>query len=63
LKKRGKNHREGIQLTDFFSPETYAELRRLFTTHFKTETEAENIRRKLHSFPNFNVFEAFNSID
>jgi Ca2+-binding EF-hand superfamily protein len=63
LRKRIPNHREGAKRGDFFAPETFAELRRAFNVHFKIETMAEDVRRRLQSSPNFNVFEAFSIID
>jgi hypothetical protein len=47
LRKRIPNHREGAKRGDFFCPETFAELRRAFDNHFKIETMAEDVRRRL----------------
>jgi hypothetical protein len=63
LKKRIPNHRDGPKRGDFFSPETFAELRRAFSTHFRVETQAEDVRRRLQTSPNFNVYEAYEMID
>ena len=35
----------------------------MWRVHFKVESAAENIRRRLLASPYFNVYEAFNSID
>lgn len=35
----------------------------MWRTHFRIESAAENIRRRLNSNPSFNVYDAFNSLD
>ena len=35
----------------------------MWRVHFKVESAAENIRRRLAAKPCFNVYEAFNSLD
>jgi Ca2+-binding EF-hand superfamily protein len=52
-----------IRRDDCFNPTTSFEFQSMWRTHFRIESAAENIRRRLNSNPSFNVYDAFNSLD
>ena len=64
VSRRPSNHRYPLyRRDDCFLADTAIEFRNMWRVHFKCESGAENIRRRLAANPCFNVYEAFNSLD
>lgn len=64
LNRRPSNHRHPLyRRDDCFYSDTQVEFRNMWRVHFKVESAAETIRRRLNASPYFNVYEAFNSLD
>lgn len=62
--RRPSNYRHPLyRRDDCFYSDTAIEFRNMWRVHFKVESQAETIRRRLASSPYFNVYEAFNSLD
>ena len=64
VQRRPSNYRYPLyRRDDCFHADTAIEFRNMWRVHFKVESAAETIRRRLNSSPYFNVYEAFNSLD
>lgn len=64
VSRRPSNYRYPIyRRDDCFNGDTAIEFRNMWRVHFKVESQAESVRRRLASNPYFNVYEAFNSLD
>lgn len=64
VSRRPSNYRYPLyRRDDCFLADTSIEFRNMWRVHFKVESAAENIRRRLAAKPCFNVYEAFNSLD
>ena len=53
----------GIRRDDMFMPNTQFEHQSMWRTHIRCENAAEALRQRLNSRPDFNAYEAFNSLD
>ena len=64
VQRRPSNYRYPLyRRDDCFLADTAIEFRNMWRVHFKVESAAETIRRRLAASPYFNVYEAFNSLD
>lgn len=64
LQRRPNNYNvQHFRPTDIFAPDTGAEFKALWETHLRVEYASEALRQRLNANPNFNAYEAFNSLD
>jgi Ca2+-binding EF-hand superfamily protein len=64
LTRRCSNGRKAcFKRDDCFFADTQREHCKVWDTHFRCETQAENVRQRLQRFPCFDVLGAFNSLD
>ena len=64
VQRRPSNYKYPLyRRDDCFLADTAIEFRNMWRVHFKVESAAETIRRRLNASPYFNVYEAFNSLD